>query len=124
MADVVAETSHDVERARDHPECIVDLNSRDPSRMAVGGDDCDFGRSFSSYPPCAALQVRQLCSKQFMARALGLKVAARQHSLLRTRPAYGRQQPGPGTGPANGTLPLHLGDAWANTGMLANPLAG
>lgn len=70
------------------------------------------------------LQVRQLCSKQFMARALGMKVAARQHSLLQARPAYGLQQTGPGVGSANGTLPLHSGDAWANTGMLANPLAG
>ena len=63
-------------------------------------------------------QVRQLCAKQFFARALGLKVAARQHEQARSPSA---SAPSRVVEPANGTLQMPISDAWANTGML-NPL--
>ena len=64
------------------------------------------------------LQVRQLCAKQFFARALGLKVAAQQQQQQRS-PSI--QAPSRSAVPANGTLQMPISDAWANAGM-QNPL--
>ena len=65
--------------------------------------------------------MRGLCGRQLLVRALGAKVAARQHQLRRAFAAGG--YPGRGD-PAHGpSVQLPQGDSWANTGILANPLA-
>ena len=65
-------------------------------------------------------QVRGLCGRQLLVRALGAKVAARQHQLRRAFAGGG----GPEGWPAPGaSVQLAQGDSWANTGILANPLA-
>jgi len=74
----------------------------------------------------ARAQVRGLCGRQLLVRALGAKVAARQHQLRRAFAAGGA--PGAGGGGGGGGLHSHAvqlpqGDSWANTGILANPLA-
>ncbi|KAK9828078.1 hypothetical protein WJX81_000655 [Elliptochloris bilobata] len=65
-------------------------------------------------------QVRGLCGRQLLVRALGAKVAARQHQLRRAFAAGGGPDGGPAPGPS---VQLPQGDSWANTGILANPLA-
>lgn len=57
-------------------------------------------------------QVRQLCAKQFMARALGLKVGAAQ-----------RGAPRPLRNSGSVSYPIAHGDSWSSTGILHNPLA-
>ncbi|KAK9813095.1 hypothetical protein WJX72_008931 [[Myrmecia] bisecta] len=61
-------------------------------------------------------QVRSLCRKQFFVRALGMKVANRQHEARRAFAPH-RSAPQP---PSHVQMPQ--GDSWANTGILANPL--
>lgn len=66
------------------------------------------------------MQVRGLCGRQLLVRALGAKVAARQHQLRRAFAAGGGPEGGAAPGPS---VQLAQGDSWANTGILANPLA-
>ena len=62
------------------------------------------------------MQIRSLCRKQFFARALGNKVAARQHeqqgsaSAQHSRPAPAVQMP--------------QGDSWTNPGVLGGGYMG
>lgn len=60
-------------------------------------------------------QVRNLCYKQFFVRALGTKVAQKQHELRRSAAA---------SRPPHAHVQIPQGDHWSNTGILANPLAG
>lgn len=69
-------------------------------------------------------QVRALCGKQFMVRALGRKVANRQEQLRR---AYHNAPTGPSNlrrdsvpGPSHVQMPQ--GDSWTSVGILSNPL--
>ena len=59
--------------------------------------------------------MRSICNKQFWVRALGTKVAHRQHELRRN--AIASRQP-------QQHVQMPQGDHWTNTGILANPLAG
>ena len=78
-------------------------------------------------------QVRGLCGKQFMVRALGKKVADRQDHLRRAfqgagsgansggragTPVLGRTGSVPG--PSHVQMPQ--GDSWVGMGILSNPL--
>lgn len=62
-------------------------------------------------------QVRRLCRKQYYARALGNKVAARQQQAVA---AMNRMQQRNLT---NTSLQMPQGDSWVSTGVLPNPLA-
>lgn len=72
------------------------------------------------------LQVRAVCRQQFMARALGNKIAAKQNEERRRRVAQpapaGAYGPAPVAGPQGG-VPMPIGDSWYSTGILPNPLA-
>lgn len=71
-----------------------------------------------------------MCRQQFMARALGNKIAAKQNEARRrspTRAGPPAQQVGgpPGYGapaPVPQGVQVAFGDSWINTGILANPL--
>ncbi|KAL3148172.1 hypothetical protein ABBQ38_014452 [Trebouxia sp. C0009 RCD-2024] len=67
-------------------------------------------------------QVRSLCRKQFFVRALGMKVAARQHRHASPRPQSNARATPYSPQPDRG-VHMTQGDSWANTGILSNPLA-
>jgi ESCRT-I complex subunit TSG101 len=69
-------------------------------------------------PQAYLKQVRALCRQQFFVRQLGNKVADRQHQLqaASSRAANSAAQ--------RMSVQMPQGDSWANTGILANPLAG
>ena len=69
-----------------------------------------------------ALQVRSLCRKQFFVRALGMKVAARQHKHASPRVQSTARSTPYSPQPDRG-VHMTQGDSWANTGILSNPLA-
>ena len=71
--------------------------------------------------PCA-LQVRSLCRKQFFVRALGMKVAARQHKHASPR-VQSTARSTPYSPQSDRGVHMTQGDSWANTGILSNPLA-
>ncbi|KAL0026775.1 hypothetical protein WJX77_000858 [Trebouxia sp. C0004] len=66
-------------------------------------------------------QVRSLCRKQFFVRALGMKVATRQHKHA-TASSQGSTL-SPYAPPPDRGVHMTQGDSWANTGILPNPLA-
>lgn len=66
-------------------------------------------------------QVRSLCRKQFFVRALGMKVATRQHK--HATPGSHSARPSPYSPPPDRGVHMTQGDSWANTGILSNPLA-
>lgn len=66
-------------------------------------------------------QVRSLCRKQFFVRALGMKVATRQHK--HATPSSQGSRPSPYAPPPDRGVHMTQGDSWANTGILSNPLA-
>eukprot|EP00891_Asterochloris_glomerata_P007192 jgi/Astpho2/7192/e_gw1.00113.157.1_t len=63
-------------------------------------------------------QVRLICRKQFFVRALGMKVASKQHEVARHSQNRTRHERSPQTQ----SVQMPQGDSWANTGILANPL--
>lgn len=70
-------------------------------------------------------QVRSLCRKQYFVRALGLRIAARQHAHPPPPPpdhSNGRRYQHANS--ADRGVQMTQGDSWANTGILSNPLAG
>lgn len=69
----------------------------------------------------SAVQVRNLCRKQFFVRALGMKVGARQHKHASPR-VQGFARPSPYSPQADRGVHMTQGDSWANTGILSNPL--
>lgn len=62
-------------------------------------------------------QVRQLCRRQYFARALGNKVAQQQRRAARSM-TQSQQQLVTKT-----ALHMPQGDSWVSTGVLSNPLA-
>ena len=80
---------------------------------------------------CLVRQVRGLCGKQFMVRALGKKVADRQDHLRRafqgaSSGASGRAGTGglgrAGSVPGPSHVQMPQGDSWIGMGILSNPL--
>ena len=65
-----------------------------------------------------SVQVRLICRKQFFVRALGMKVASKQHEVARHSQNRARHERSPQTQ----SVQMPQGDSWANTGILANPL--
>ena len=72
----------------------------------------------------AGTQVRTLCGRQFYARALGMKIAALQHAhgVPGDLTAQHAQRSAAAPGPAGRSVQLQIGDSWASTGLLSNPL--
>ena len=74
----------------------------------------------------APAQVRNLCGRQFMVRALGKKIADRQNQLKRAyqNAPQQAQQTGPRTGSTPGPSHVQMpqGDSWVSLGILSNPL--
>ena len=72
------------------------------------------------------MQVRNLCGRQFMVRALGKKIASRQNQLKRAyqnAPAQAQSsssRTGQTPGPSHVQMPQ--GDSWVSLGILSNPL--
>ena len=74
----------------------------------------------------APAQVRNLCGRQFMVRALGKKIADRQNQLKRAYQSAPQQAqhsaPRTGSTPGPSHVQMPQGDSWVSLGILSNPL--
>lgn len=107
------------------PEWNLQFECRLSLQSAV--DACFHAPSIALYAclhltESCALQVRSLCRKQFFVRALGMKVAARQHKHASPR-AQSTAHTTPHSPQSDRGVHMTQGDSWANTGILSNPLA-